>query len=93
VVVETSTLSESELSQYCREKGLYPQQVHGWQAECIQGFQSSAEDRKTQERQNKASKAEIKSLKKELRSHGKGDRHPVRLSPFDKPAPCGAYRT
>ena len=27
VVVETATLSEVELSQYCREKGLYPEQV------------------------------------------------------------------
>ena len=29
VVVETATLSEAELSQYCREKGLYPMRCAG----------------------------------------------------------------
>lgn len=27
VVLETSALSEADLNQYCREKGLYPEQV------------------------------------------------------------------
>ena len=35
VIIETATLSESELSQYCREKGLYPQQVKRWKQECL----------------------------------------------------------
>lgn len=30
VVVETASLSETELNQYCREKGLYPEQVKEW---------------------------------------------------------------
>jgi putative transposase len=30
VVVETAVLSEAELSQYCLEKGLYPEQVKSW---------------------------------------------------------------
>jgi hypothetical protein len=28
--VETATLSEDELSQYCHEKGLYSEQVKQW---------------------------------------------------------------
>ena len=30
VIIETAPLSESELGQYCREKGLYPEQVRRW---------------------------------------------------------------
>ena len=67
VVVETMPLSESELSQYCREKGLYPEQVKRWKEECLQGFQSSAATKKEWQRQAKADKFEIKTLKKELR--------------------------
>ena len=29
-VIETALLSEVELSEYCREKGLYPDQVKAW---------------------------------------------------------------
>ncbi|MBB1489496.1 transposase, partial [Oceanospirillum sediminis] len=37
VVLETASLSEAELSRYCREKGLYPEQVREWKAACIAG--------------------------------------------------------
>src|SRR5690554_2536966 len=45
-VIETAALSEAKLSQYCREKGLYPDQVKQWKAESLQGFQRSAEQDK-----------------------------------------------
>lgn len=35
VVLETATLSEIELSEYCREKGLFPEQVLEWKQACI----------------------------------------------------------
>jgi hypothetical protein len=34
VVAETATLSEEDLSQYCPEKGLYPEQVKAWKQDC-----------------------------------------------------------
>ena len=37
VVIETASLSEEELSVYCREKGLYVEQVRRWKDACIQG--------------------------------------------------------
>ncbi|MEH6826451.1 MAG: transposase, partial [Motiliproteus sp.] len=40
VIVETAALSESELSQYCREKGLYPEQLKRWREGCLAGFQT-----------------------------------------------------
>lgn len=66
-VVETMALSESELSQYGREKGLYPEQVQRWKQECLQGFQNSEAANKASQRQSKSDKAEIKTLKKDLR--------------------------
>ena len=67
VVVETAALSESELGEYCRKKGLYPEQIKQWKQQCIQGFQSNEQQIKTIKQQAKADKAEIKFLKKDLR--------------------------
>ena len=41
VVLETAALSEIELSEYCRRKGLYPEQVQQWRQACILGQQSA----------------------------------------------------
>lgn len=67
VVLETATLSESELSQYCREKGLYPEQVKGWKQDCLEGFSSGPERKREELKQAKADKKEIRHLHKELR--------------------------
>ena len=71
VVSETASLSEAELSQYCREKGLYPEQVKRWRQACLQGFTSSEAQAQTLRQQSKADKAEIKALKRELRQKEK----------------------
>ena len=67
VIVETATLSASEQSRYCREKGLYPDQVQRWKQECLHGFQSSETHGKAIKLQAKKDKFEIKTLKKDLR--------------------------
>ena len=36
-VLETSALSEVELGEYCRVKGLYPEQIKAWKQACISG--------------------------------------------------------
>jgi transposase-like protein len=35
IVAETLTMSEAELSEYCRKKGLYPEQIKEWKGACI----------------------------------------------------------
>ena len=60
-------MTESELSQYCREKGLFPEQIQSWRSECMQGFKSSKEQEAEAKKQAKADKLEIKDLKKDLR--------------------------
>jgi transposase-like protein len=67
VLVETAALSESELGEYCRKKGLYPEQIKQWKQQCLQGFQSNEQQAKVLKQQTKEDKAEIKFLKKDLR--------------------------
>ena len=67
VVVETATLSEVALSQYCREKGLYPEQVKAWRQACITGQQSATELKQTEREQTRADKKRIRELERELR--------------------------
>ena len=66
VVIETATMNESELSEYCRAKGLYPEQVKEWKQACIQGQLSEAARSKQQREQAKQDKKKIKGLEKEL---------------------------
>ncbi|MCL1092093.1 IS3-like element ISSpu6 family transposase [Shewanella profunda] len=67
VIIETAPLSEAEINQYCREKGLFREQVQQWKQDCLAGFQTSEVQTKTIKQQAKADKAEIKSLQRELR--------------------------
>lgn len=67
VVIETASFSEAKLSEYCREKGLYPDQVKRWKTESLQGFKHSAEQEKAIKTQSRKDKQEIKKLKRELR--------------------------
>jgi len=66
VVLETASKSESELSEYCRLKGLYPEQVKEWKQNCIQGQLSEVARKKQEQQQAKQDKKEIKTLKREL---------------------------
>lgn len=67
VVIETSTMNEEELSQYCREKGLYPEQVKTWKQDCLEGFSVSPDRQRVAAHQAKSDKRQIKNLEKELR--------------------------
>lgn len=67
VIIETAPMSEAEISRYCRENGLFREQILEWKQDCLGGFQSSKSQAKEIKIQAKADKAEIKSLKRELR--------------------------
>jgi len=66
VVVEAASKSESELSEYCRSKGLYPEQVKAWRLACIEGQLAQGIRHKLEQAQAKKDKKEIKALKQEL---------------------------
>lgn len=67
VVIETATMSEAELSAYCREKGLYPEQVQRWKEACLQGAGMQENREKAAQKQQKDSRKTIKKLKAEVR--------------------------
>lgn len=67
VVVATAAMSAAELNAYCREKGLFPEQVKEWKAECLQGFVDSKVQRQQLRQQARSDQSEIKRLNRELR--------------------------
>ncbi|MGB4660962.1 MAG: transposase [Mobilitalea sp.] len=67
IVLETALLNEIELAEYCRKKGLYPQQVKGWKDACIQANGGVAEEASRLNLELKKSEQEKKNLERELR--------------------------
>jgi transposase-like protein len=65
-VIETATMSEHELSAYCREKGIFVEQVKKWRAASIQAHQTHSESKHKQDSQRRADKKRIKALEREL---------------------------
>ena len=70
-VVESASLSETELSEYCRKRGLYVEQIRQWKADMLAGMGGGAVDRKALEKQRRDERKELKQLKKELRRKDK----------------------
>ncbi len=64
VVIETAGMNEVELSQYCRQKGIYPQQIAAWRTVCSQANARSGGKIDQYKARNQAK--EIKQLKRDL---------------------------
>ena len=64
IVVETAGLNEVELSQYCRKRGIYSEQISSWRTSCRQANTKPGIKVNQKEVRNQAK--EIKDLKKEL---------------------------
>ena len=71
VVLETTSFTEVELNEYCRAKGLYPEQVKVWKLSCIQGNMTNNEQKRQTESDARADKKRIKELERELRRKDK----------------------
>ena len=66
IVVETAPLSEAELAEYCRKKGLYVEQVQAWRDACIQANGGVAQEAARAQKALRLKDCEIKKLSKEL---------------------------
>ena len=66
IVVETAPLSEAELAEYCRKKGLYVEQVQAWRDACIQANGGVAQEAARAQKALRLKDREIKKLIKEL---------------------------
>ena len=70
-VVETAALNEAELSAWCRERGVYPEQIRQWRRACEE---ANDWDRAQNERLRQARKADqqrLKALERELKKKEK----------------------
>lgn len=70
IVLETVTLSEIELAEYGRKKGLYPEQIKAWKNACMQANGGVAEEASRlnlvlKKEQNEKKKLEQELLRKE----------------------------
>ena len=66
-VVETAALNEAELSAYCRERGLYPEQMRQWRAACEQANDWDRAQSQRLKETRRADQERIKELERELR--------------------------
>ena len=67
VVFETMPLSETELSEYCRKKGLYPEQVVQWREACEKANDQAENRQQYTKEKEKQSARRIKELERELK--------------------------
>lgn len=67
VVLETAVMNEAELSEYCRKKGLFAEQVAVWKENCLRGNAFANDQSKATQKQARLVNKEIKQLKRELR--------------------------
>jgi len=68
ILVETAAFNEQELSEYCRKKGLYPEQIREWKKAAETANDSSRKSLSKKERKElNKEKHKVKKLEKELR--------------------------
>ena len=65
-VVETVALNEAELSVYCREKGLYPEQLRQWREACEQANDWERVQNQRLKEARKEDQKRLKALEREL---------------------------
>lgn len=65
VVLETASLNAQELSEYCRAKGLYPEQVERWKQSCVEGLGAPKPENDSKENRKKILKLEKEVLRKD----------------------------
>ena len=66
-VLETAALNEEELGQYCRKKGLYPEQIKQWRIACENANDWDRAQAKIMKERVRSSNQKNKELERELR--------------------------
>ena len=66
-VLETAALNETELAEYCRAKGIYPEQLRQWRKACEQANDWDRESNRRLKTEKKAGHQRICKLEQELR--------------------------
>ena len=66
-MVESASLNEHEFSEYCRKKGIYPQQLEQWRRACEDANDWDRQANIKLKSEQKSNRKRINGLEKELR--------------------------
>jgi transposase-like protein len=66
IVFETRALNIAEIGEYCRKKGLYPEQIKAWEAAALSGYHLQEQLEKQRLQQSKEDRQRIGQLETEL---------------------------
>lgn len=66
IVVETASMNEKELAEYCRQKGIFLEEIKSWKDICRSANGGVAEEAARLNKELKAKSREMKDLEKEL---------------------------
>lgn len=65
-VMEAAVMSEAEIAEYCRQRGLYPEQLVTWRAACEQANDWSRASEKQLKDATRVDRKKLRQLEKEL---------------------------
>jgi transposase len=71
IVMETYTMNEVELAEYCRKKGLYKEQIEAWRGVCLNANGREFDQTKQLNQELKEEKKRAKTLEKDLQKKEK----------------------
>lgn len=86
-VIETASLNELELGKYCRQRGLYPEQIKKWRQACEQANDWDHEENRRLKSEVNLDRKRIKELEHELRHKEKALAETAALLVLKKKAP------
>lgn len=79
-------MNESELSEYCRRTGLYPEQIASWRRACLHANEAMDNLSRTANRKHQKDHKKVKLLERELRRKDKALAEAVALLILKKKA-------
>lgn len=71
IIIDTAKLNETELAEYCRNKGLYPEQIAQWKAQSLTGFSTTEQQTALGRKQHQTDQKQIKKLQQEIKRKDK----------------------
>ena len=66
-VLETASMNEAERAEYCRKRGLYPQQLVDWRQACEQANAWAEDRRRQQSAMDREQNRRVRELERELK--------------------------
>ena len=64
--METHSLNEAELGEYCRSKGIFPAELDEWREACLEANQHDLRKRQELQKEIRSEKKRSKELEREL---------------------------